>query len=78
MAPSNTSSTTTVAEEQVEQLGTCADQWNCYRFEVLGIHGASFRQQMGTYYIGENISHNFNFETFVADMQGVVDMTIRQ
>ena len=33
----------------------------------------------GTYYIGENISHDFNFETFVADMQGAfVDMTIRR
>ncbi len=33
----------------------------------------------GTYYTGENLSHNFNFETFVADMQGAfVDMTIRR
>lgn len=33
----------------------------------------------GTYYVGENITHNFNLETFVADMQGAfVDMTIRR
>jgi hypothetical protein len=33
----------------------------------------------GTYYVGENITHNFNWDTFVADMQGAyVDLTIRR
>ncbi len=33
----------------------------------------------GTYYVGENLSHNFNWDTFIADMQGAfVDLTIRR
>jgi hypothetical protein len=33
----------------------------------------------GTYYVGENLSNNFNWDTFIADMQGAfVDLTIRR
>jgi hypothetical protein len=33
----------------------------------------------GTYYVGENLSSNFNWDTFIADMQGAfVNLTIRR
>jgi hypothetical protein len=33
----------------------------------------------GTYYAGENLANNFNWDTFIADMQGAfVDLTIRR
>jgi hypothetical protein len=33
----------------------------------------------GTYYVGENLACNYNWDTFIADMQGaLVDMTIRR